>query len=54
MKFTEYDKAIMIGLILGDGYISPKGRINVTHCEQQKSILNIKLSYYIQLLEVKI
>ena len=42
MKFTEYDKAIMIGLILGDGYISPKGRINVTHCEQQKEYIEYK------------
>lgn len=36
MKFTELDKAIMIGLILGDGYITPNGRIEICHCEKQK------------------
>lgn len=36
MKFTEYDKAIMIGLLLGDGYIDYKGRVSIGHCEKQK------------------
>lgn len=36
MKFTELDKAIMIGLALGDGYINPNGRLEIIHCEKQK------------------
>ena len=36
MKFTEIDKAILIGLLLGDGYINDKGRIEIEHCIQQK------------------
>ena len=36
MKFTEIDKAIMIGLLLGDGYINNKGRIEIEHCIEQK------------------
>lgn len=28
--------SILIGLLLGDGYISEKGRIEVEHCEKQK------------------
>jgi len=27
MKLTEKDKSILIGLLLGDGYIDEKGRI---------------------------
>lgn len=36
MKFTEIDKAIMIGLLLGDGYINNKGRVEIEHCIEQK------------------
>lgn len=36
MKFNELDKAVLIGLILGDGYIDPKGRIYVNHGYKQK------------------
>ena len=36
MKLTERDKSILIGLLLGDGYIDDKGRIYVEHGEKQK------------------
>ena len=36
MKLTEKDKSILIGLLLGDGYIDDKGRIEVEHGEKQK------------------
>lgn len=36
MKFTQIDKAIMIGLLLGDGYVNEKGRVEISHCIQQK------------------
>lgn len=36
MKLTEKDKSILIGLLLGDGYIDDKGRICIEHCEKQK------------------
>ena len=36
MKFTEIDKAIMIGLLLGDGYINDKGRVEIEHCIEQR------------------
>ncbi len=36
MNFTKLDKAIMIGLTLGDGYINPNGRFEIAHCEKQK------------------
>ena len=36
MKYTKLDKAIMIGLTLGDGYLNPNGRLEVAHCEKQK------------------
>ena len=36
MKLTEKDKSILIGLLLGDGYIDDKGRIYVEHGEKQK------------------
>ena len=36
MKLTEKDKSILIGLLLGDGYIDEKGRIYVEHGEKQK------------------
>jgi hypothetical protein len=31
---TEYDKSIIIGLIIGDGYINNKGRICIEHGEK--------------------
>jgi hypothetical protein len=34
MKLTEKDKSILIGLLLGDGYIDDKGRIYVEHGEK--------------------
>ena len=36
MKLTEKDKSILIGLLLGDGYIDEKGRIYIEHGEKQK------------------
>ena len=36
MKLTEKDKSILIGLLLGDGYIDDKGRIYIEHGEKQK------------------
>ncbi|MEG0773672.1 hypothetical protein [Clostridium sp.] len=42
MKFTNYDKAIMIGLTLGDGYIDPKGMLQITHCDRKKEYLTFK------------
>ena len=36
MKLTEKDMSILIGLLLGDGYIDDKGRIQIEHCEKQK------------------
>lgn len=35
MKLNDLNKSILIGLLLGDGYIDPKGRIYVEHCQQQ-------------------
>lgn len=42
MKFTEIDKAIMIGLMLGDGYMDYKGRLKIEHCEAQKEYVEWK------------
>lgn len=36
MKLTEKDKSVLIGLLLGDGYIDDKGRICIEHGEKQK------------------
>lgn len=36
MKLTKKDMSVLIGLLLGDGYINDKGRIEVEHCEKQK------------------
>lgn len=36
MNLTNIDKAILIGLLLGDGYIDPRGQIQIRHCEKQK------------------
>lgn len=35
MKLNDLNKSILIGLLLGDGYIDPKGRIYVEHCKEQ-------------------
>lgn len=42
MKFTNYDKAIMIGLTLGNGNIDSKGRLQITHSENQRDYLEYK------------
>ena len=36
MKLTNKDMSILIGLLLGDGYIDDNGRIEIEHCEKQK------------------
>lgn len=36
MKLTNKDMSVLIGLLLGDGYIDDKGRICIGHCEKQK------------------
>lgn len=36
MKLTEKDMSVLIGLLLGDGYIDDKGRIGIEHSEKQK------------------
>ena len=36
MKLTNKDMSVLIGLLLGDGYIDDKGRIGIEHCEKQK------------------
>lgn len=35
MKLNDLNKSILIGLLLGDGYIDPNGRIQVEHCKEQ-------------------
>lgn len=35
MKLNDLNKSILIGLLLGDGYIDPKGRIYIEHCKEQ-------------------
>lgn len=42
MKFTEIDKAILIGLMIGDGYINENGRIKIQHGEKQKEYVEWK------------
>lgn len=42
MRITNKDMSILIGLLLGDGYISEKGRIEVEHCEKQKEYCTFK------------
>nr|DAO59148.1 MAG TPA: INTRON-ENCODED ENDONUCLEASE I-SCEI [Bacteriophage sp.] len=34
MKLNDLNKSILIGLLLGDGYIDPKGRIYIEHCKE--------------------
>lgn len=36
MKLNDYDNSVIIGLLLGDGYIDDRGRISIEHCKQQK------------------
>ena len=36
-------KAILIGLVLGDGHITPKGDLNITHSIKQKEYLQYKV-----------
>lgn len=42
MNFTKYDMAILLGLLLGDGYIDPRGQIQIKHCETQKEYCEFK------------
>ena len=42
MNFTNYDMAILLGLLLGDGYIDPRGQIQIKHCEAQKEYCEFK------------
>lgn len=35
MKLNDLNKSILIGLLLGDGYVDPKGRIYVEHSKEQ-------------------
>lgn len=42
MNFTNYDIAILLGLLLGDGYIDPRGQIQIKHCEAQKEYCEFK------------
>lgn len=42
MSFNDKDKAILIGLALGDGYIDPKGRLCIEHGEKQKEYCEFK------------
>lgn len=35
MKLNDLNKSILIGLLLGDGYINPKGRIGISHSIKQ-------------------
>lgn len=42
MNFTNYDIAILLGLLLGDGYIDPRGQIQIKHCETQKEYCEYK------------
>ena len=37
-------KAILIGLILGDGHITPNGILNITHSIKQKDYIEYKAS----------
>ena len=32
MNFTNYDIAILLGLLLGGGYIGPRGQIQIKTC----------------------
>lgn len=36
MKLTKKDMSVLIGLLIGDGYIDDKGRICIEHSEKQK------------------
>lgn len=42
MNFTNYDMAILLGLLLGDGYVDPRGQIQIKHCEAQKEYCEFK------------
>ena len=34
MKLTNKDMSVLIGLLLGDGYIDDNGRIGIEHCKK--------------------
>lgn len=46
-------KAILIGLILGDGHITSKGDLNITHSIKQKEYIEYKAKLLEQLLSCK-
>lgn len=46
-------KAILIGLILGDGHITPNGILNITHSIKQKDYIEYKASLIENLLSCK-
>ena len=42
MNLAKQDIAILLGLLLGDGYIDPRGQIQIKHCEKQKEYCEYK------------
>lgn len=46
-------KAILIGLILGDGHITPRGDLNITHSIKQKEYIDYKAKLLEELLSCK-
>lgn len=46
-------KAILIGLVLGDGHITPNGDLNITHSIKQKDYIEYKASLIEKLLSCK-
>lgn len=42
MNLAKQDIAILLGLLLGDGYIDPRGQIQVKHCAKQKEYCEFK------------
>lgn len=42
MKLTQKDKAILIGLIIGDGYLSDNGRLCIEHDQKQEEYCRFK------------
>ena len=42
MNLTKYDIAILLGLLLGNGYIDSKGQIHIKHSKKQKEYCEFK------------
>ena len=42
MTFTEKDKAVLIGLIVGDGFLSKDNKIKIVHSIKQKEYCTYK------------